>query len=89
MQVRVEGQAAKPEQSRVPAMPGCLLSGKLEPWESGKGSELGGCCVLWSEGMHELCGLGEELCGEEALSFECPDWVLRSSGLGVQVETES
>lgn len=45
--------------------------------------------MLWSEGMHELCGLGEELCGEEALSFECPDWVLRSSGLGVQVETES
>lgn len=44
---------------------------------------------ILQEGMHELCGLGEELCGEEALSFECPDWVLRRSGLGVQVETES
>lgn len=35
MQVRVEGQAAKPEQSQVPAVLGCLLSRELEPWESG------------------------------------------------------
>lgn len=45
---------------------------------------------------------GKSFGGEEALSFECgadlghrgrtrhsPDWALRSSGLGVQIETES